>query len=322
MEADGGEALVEASDDVEDEGVVSDVFAEVAEVLGHPLVAAAILGDGEISLLEGSKLLVGVEGAGGTIPEKLGLDGEPGDTGSGTALGDGVGEIVGDGAEEPGVDDSIHAHLVQGGGRDVVGEDVALQGELPDGEEERLAPPGVEGGGDVEEQRHEGADVLHGDGLSVQVQESRGLMLKKGCVEGGKIAGVGGGVLVAGGLRGRALTGSAVEGVAKASIGRVALGLSKGGLALCFRRAGESGVAVGLGRALAVLLCSSSLLIALEGSSVGGGILRGGGIAWQRRVGHGAAPEEMARWVRKRSRAEEILRFIETPPIKDLLVSL
>lgn len=32
-------------------------------------------------------------------------------------------------------------------------------------------PPGVEVGGDVEEQRHEGADVLHGDGLRRAVSE-------------------------------------------------------------------------------------------------------------------------------------------------------
>jgi hypothetical protein len=46
VEADGSEALVEASDDVEDEGAVSDVLVKIAKVLGHPLVAVAILGDG------------------------------------------------------------------------------------------------------------------------------------------------------------------------------------------------------------------------------------------------------------------------------------
>lgn len=33
VEAEGGEALVEALDDVEDEGVVDDVFAEATKVL-------------------------------------------------------------------------------------------------------------------------------------------------------------------------------------------------------------------------------------------------------------------------------------------------
>lgn len=39
VEADGSEALVEASDDVEDEGAVGDVLVKIAKVLGHPLVA-------------------------------------------------------------------------------------------------------------------------------------------------------------------------------------------------------------------------------------------------------------------------------------------
>jgi hypothetical protein len=43
MKAEGGEALVEAPDDVEDEHAIADVFAEVAEVLCHALVAPAVL---------------------------------------------------------------------------------------------------------------------------------------------------------------------------------------------------------------------------------------------------------------------------------------
>ena len=38
VDAEGGEALVEALDDVEDEGVVDDVFVEATKVLDHPLV--------------------------------------------------------------------------------------------------------------------------------------------------------------------------------------------------------------------------------------------------------------------------------------------
>jgi hypothetical protein len=45
-------------------------------------------------LLERAKLLVDVEGAGGTIPEELGLNGEPGDMGDGVVLRDGVGETM------------------------------------------------------------------------------------------------------------------------------------------------------------------------------------------------------------------------------------
>jgi hypothetical protein len=35
-----------------------------------------------------------------------------------------------------------------------------------------------EGGTDVEEQRHEGADLLEGDGLGVQVEQSRGFVME------------------------------------------------------------------------------------------------------------------------------------------------
>ena len=47
MEADVGEAFAEAADEVEDEGTVGDGLAEVVR---HPLEAAAVVGDGEISL--------------------------------------------------------------------------------------------------------------------------------------------------------------------------------------------------------------------------------------------------------------------------------
>jgi hypothetical protein len=68
---DVGEAPNKTTDDVEDEGAVDDVFAEIMKVLQHPLVAVAILSDREIILLEGAELLVSLEGAGGTVAKKL-----------------------------------------------------------------------------------------------------------------------------------------------------------------------------------------------------------------------------------------------------------
>lgn len=50
-----GEALVEASDHVEDEGAIGDGLAEGAEIVGHLLEAAAVLGGGEIPLDEVAK---------------------------------------------------------------------------------------------------------------------------------------------------------------------------------------------------------------------------------------------------------------------------
>lgn len=108
--------------------------------------------------------------------------GEPDDPNRGAALGDDVVEVVGDGTLEPSAGDTIHPYSVMGAG-DGVEEDEALQSKLPEGEEKGLAPSGVEVG-DIEEQRHKRPNVLHGNGLGVQVQESRSLVVQKSSVKG------------------------------------------------------------------------------------------------------------------------------------------
>jgi hypothetical protein len=75
--ADVSEALVEAADHVEDEGAVGDDFAESAEVVGHLLETAAVLGDGEVALDEVAEPRLKLDGAHLPVPEELGLDGEP-----------------------------------------------------------------------------------------------------------------------------------------------------------------------------------------------------------------------------------------------------
>lgn len=57
---------------------------------------------------------------------------------------------------------------------------MALQRVLAEDVEEGLLPTGVEGGGGVEYQRNQRADVLDRDGLSVKVEEGAGLLLEKG----------------------------------------------------------------------------------------------------------------------------------------------
>jgi len=116
VEADGFEPFVEAADDVEDEGAVGDGFAEVAEILRLALVEQTVVSDGEVALTEVAEVGVGVQGARRLIPEKLGLDGEPNVAGRGVTLGDGVGEVVGDGAEKPSPHDAVHPDPVGGGG--------------------------------------------------------------------------------------------------------------------------------------------------------------------------------------------------------------
>jgi len=75
MKAESAEALVQPTDDVEDERRLGDRVAEVPEVFGHTLEAAAIFDDGQIALGEGAELLVGIEGARDAIPKELGVNG-------------------------------------------------------------------------------------------------------------------------------------------------------------------------------------------------------------------------------------------------------
>ena len=126
-------------------------MVEVPEVFGHTLEAAAIFDDGQIALGEGAELLVGVEGARDAIPKELGVDGEPDGASTSPALTDDVGEVVGDGADQPGANDAIHPHPGRRGGRDGIGEHVRLQGVLAEDVEEGLLPASVEGGIDIEE---------------------------------------------------------------------------------------------------------------------------------------------------------------------------
>lgn len=50
VKTDGGEFLVEAVNQGENEGVVGDVLAEVLEGICHALEVSAVVNDGEVSL--------------------------------------------------------------------------------------------------------------------------------------------------------------------------------------------------------------------------------------------------------------------------------
>jgi hypothetical protein len=125
VEAELKETPIEPPDDVEDESYQRRAPRDV-EILVELFVATVVLNDREIALAEGAKLLVGVECASRTILEELGLDGEPQNVDSDAALRHRVSEVVRDGAEDPGMDDDIHLHLVWRGKNDVIREDVAL----------------------------------------------------------------------------------------------------------------------------------------------------------------------------------------------------
>jgi hypothetical protein len=134
----GFESLVQAADDVDDEGPVGDGFAEVAKILSLALVESAVVSDGELSSA-GTEVGVGVQGLRCLIAKELRLDGEPDVAGGGTVLGDGVGKVVGDGAEEPSPHDAVHSDPIGGDRGGGIRQDVVLQGVPSECEEEGFA---------------------------------------------------------------------------------------------------------------------------------------------------------------------------------------
>jgi hypothetical protein len=174
MDADVLVTLVEPTKHVEDQCAVSDVLVEVSEVVGHLLEALAILGDGGITLRKHTKFGIEVEGAGLLVAEEVILDGELGLTGGGTVVDHGVGEVSGDRAVEPWLDDDVHPSPVSKG-RDGVTVDVVQRWVFGVGEEELLAPTGVVVDG-VEDGRHQAACFLHEDRLGVEVEDGSGLV--------------------------------------------------------------------------------------------------------------------------------------------------
>lgn len=90
----------------------------------------AVLGDGEVSLDEVVEPRFKLYGTYFPALEELGLDGEPGVLGS-VALG---GDDLGEGVEDPGIDDAIHLIPIRGqGGNRGIEVDAILEGEFTKG---------------------------------------------------------------------------------------------------------------------------------------------------------------------------------------------
>jgi len=112
MQTDVGEPLVETPDEVEDEGTIVDDLAKVTKIICHTFEASAIICDEEVTLREAPELGVEVEGARLVVAEELGFHGDPGGMCGDAPCGDGLGEIIVDGPEDPGLDDAVHARPV------------------------------------------------------------------------------------------------------------------------------------------------------------------------------------------------------------------
>jgi hypothetical protein len=168
------EALIETTKHVEDEGAVSDNLSQGGEIVGHLLQTAAVLGDGEIILYEVVKLHLELDRPCLPIAQELGFDGEPGVPSSGALGGDDFGEVVGEGVENPGLDNAVHPIPVRRGGWG--GKDVRLEGEFAEDQQELSAPAIEVVGVNVEDDVDEAPDVVDGDGLGMKVDEGGGLL--------------------------------------------------------------------------------------------------------------------------------------------------
>ena len=169
---------IEAADESEHERAIGDLLTKGTKISSHALQFAAVVDDVEVALLDVAELLVEDEGARLPVPKELGFNGEPSSASADPTIQHSVGEVGGEGAEDPRLDHAVHAHPVRRGGEGGVAEDMVAEGVLPKDEQEGLLPPEVEGGLGVEDDRHQGADALDGDGLRVEVdcrdQGSRG----------------------------------------------------------------------------------------------------------------------------------------------------
>jgi len=126
--------LVEAADDVEDEGAIGDHLAEGREVIGHLLQLAAVLGDGEVALDEVEKTRLQLNGASLAVAEKLRLDGKPSVPCCRALSTDDLAQVIRDRGDDPGLDDAVHRGSIRRYRDWSVFANIALERELAEDE--------------------------------------------------------------------------------------------------------------------------------------------------------------------------------------------
>jgi hypothetical protein len=110
------------------------------------------------------------------VTEKLVLDSEPQVARGGTTFLNHLMELWGDRVADPVEDDVVHPALARIGGRSVVRVDVVEEGVALEDHHHQVMPVGVGGGGGVEDDVHEGADVEDGRCLKVKTGDD-GLLI-------------------------------------------------------------------------------------------------------------------------------------------------
>ena len=117
-----------------------------------------------------------MEGPGLSVSPELGLESDPGLTSRAPGLANDVLQLHGERPEDPGQDEAVHPEPGQRHGR-AVGEDVVVEGVVLEGEKEKVPPASVGGEGGVQEDRHQGPDVLNAGGLGKEVGDDGGLVV-------------------------------------------------------------------------------------------------------------------------------------------------
>jgi hypothetical protein len=159
---------VQATEDVEDEDRVVDRRPEIGQSIRHVLELVAVLAHSEITLHKVTKGSIKVKGALLTVSEKLVLDSQPQVVRSGTTFPDHLMELRGDRVADPVEDDVVHPAPARIGGQSDVRVDVVEEGVALEDHHHQVTPAGVGGGGGVEDDAHEGADVEDGRCLEVK----------------------------------------------------------------------------------------------------------------------------------------------------------
>jgi hypothetical protein len=144
-------ALVETPKKVEDERVIEDRLPKVTKGGCHALHLAAILGDRERPQDKGPKGVVEVESMSLAVVEELLLDGNPGLATNTTMLANDILQLNSDHPEEPREDHTIHLPLRGDSKRRRVGEDMVVKGVALQCEEDEVAPAGISGKSQAEE---------------------------------------------------------------------------------------------------------------------------------------------------------------------------
>jgi hypothetical protein len=161
------EALVQHPKDVEDEDPVFNRCTKVSQTIGHDLKLAAVLIDWEVTLNKSMKGSIKVKSTLLSVTKKLILDVEPKVTCRTTTFPDYLVKIRWDGVANSVEDDAIHPNPPQIIGRRVI-RDVLDQGVALESLLHEITPASVVGGGGVEDDVHQLADIEHCGHLKVK----------------------------------------------------------------------------------------------------------------------------------------------------------